>query len=244
MLSDAQRYGAVLVLLAASIAVSIVGPLDTWRGLLNTTLQGAAVLVALTGSPVGRVPRVAVFAIVAGSVAVTAVLSPSSRIAPNLLEALVLVVLPLTVVSRFRRDLYVSMQSVLGAVCIYLVIGMFFANLDLALSRLAGQPFFAAGASATDSEYMYFSFVTLTTVGYGDLTPGSGMARALAVSESMTGQLYLVTVIALVVSNLGRVRRGGGGTSSRGGREVLGRDDPADQAQQAPLAGDQDAAVE
>jgi hypothetical protein len=244
LISDAQRYGTVLVLLAASIGVSIVGPLDTWRGLLNTTLQGAAVLVALTGSPAGRASRAAVFAIVAVSIVLTAVLSPSLRILTNLLDGLVLVALPVTVVARFRRDLYVSVQSVLGAVCIYLVIGMFFANLDLALSRLTGRPFFAAGAPATDSEYMYFSFVTLATVGYGDLTPGTGMARALAVCEAMTGQLYLVTAIALVVGNLGRVRRSGSGTSSSGGRHVLVQDDPADQAKQPPLAGDQDAAVE
>ena len=219
------------MLLAASIAVSIIGPPDTLRSLLNTTLQGAAVLVALTGSSAGRAIRIAIFATVAGSVLLTAVLSPSLRIVTNVLDAVVLVVLPLTIVARFRRDLYVSVQSVLGAVCIYLVIGMFFANLDLALSRLTGRPFFAGGAPATDSEYMYFSFVTLATVGYGDLTPGNGVARALAVCEAMTGQLYLVTVIALVVSNLGRSRRGGGGpTPSGGGRDVLGGDDPADQA--------------
>jgi Ion channel len=244
LISDAQRYGTVLVLLAASIGVSIIGPPDTGRGLLNTTLQGLAVVVALTGSPAGRAPRAAVFAIVVASILLTAVLSPSLRIVTNLLDALVLVALPLTIGARFRRDLYVSVQSVLGAVCIYLVIGMFFANLDLALSRLTGRPFFAAGAPATDSEYMYFSFVTLATVGYGDLTPGTGMARALAVCEAMTGQLYLVTVIALVVGNFGRARRVGGGTPSSGARDDLVRDDPADQAQQPPPARDQDAAVE
>lgn len=227
-MSDTQRYGTVIVLLAASIAVSIIGPPDTWRSLLNTTLQGAAVLVALTGSSAGRAIRIAVLATVAGSVLLTAVLSPSLRIVTSVLDTVVLVVLPLTIVARFRRDLYVSVQSVLGAVCIYLVIGMFFANLDLALSRLTGRPFFAEGAPATSSEYMYFSFVTLATVGYGDLTPGNGVARALAVAEAMTGQLYLVTVISLVVSNLGRSRRGA--APSGGGRDVLGGDDPADQA--------------
>jgi hypothetical protein len=163
-------------------------------------------------------------------VLLTAVLSPSLRIVTNALDAVVLVVLPLTIIARFRRNLYVSVQSVLGAVCLYLVIGMFFANLDLALSRLAGRPFFATGAPATDSEYMYFSFVTLSTVGYGDFTPGNGVARALAVCEALTGQLYLVTVIALVVSNLGRARRPASPTPSGGRGDVRGGDDPAHQS--------------
>ena len=55
----------------------------------------------------------------------------------------------------------------------------------------------------------------LATVGYGDLTPGSGAAQALAVTEALTGQLYLVTVIALLVGSFGRARQRppGGGTS-------------------------------
>jgi hypothetical protein len=50
---------------------------------------------------------------------------------------------------------------------------------------------------------MYFSFITLATVGYGDLVPALQLGRALAVLEGLTGQLYLVTVVALVVSRIG-----------------------------------------
>jgi ion channel len=201
----------VLVLLLASIGISIVGPVETWSRVLNATLQGASVIVAVTGSSARSAVLVALIAIVAGSIVLTALLSPSLGVITNAMDAVVLVALPLVVVARFRRDLHVSTQSVLGAVCIYLVIGMLFANVDLALSRLSGQPFFAGTIVATDSQYVYFSFITLATVGYGDLTPGNGLARALAVSEALMGQLYLVTVIALVVSNLGRERQGRGG---------------------------------
>ena len=64
-----------------------------------------------------------------------------------------------------------------------------------------------APAFATVADYLYFSFVTQTTVGYGDLTAAGGFGRALAVLEALIGQLYLVTVIALLVSNLGSARR-------------------------------------
>jgi voltage-gated potassium channel Kch len=106
-------------------------------------------------------------------------------------------------------------QSVLGAVCIYLVIGMLYASVDSGLSQLTGQPFFAGAPKVSSSQYTYFSFITLTTVGYGDLTPGPGAARALAVVEALTGQLYLVTVIALIVGNFGRAREPRPGTGAR-----------------------------
>jgi voltage-gated potassium channel Kch len=52
--------------------------------------------------------------------------------------------------------------------------------------------------------FQYFSFITLTTVGYGDLTPGTELGQLLASLEALTGQLFLVSVVALVVGNLGR----------------------------------------
>jgi hypothetical protein len=48
--------------------------------------------------------------------------------------------------------------------------------------------------------YLYFSFTTLTTVGFGDLTAGSDAGRMLAVMEALLGQLYLVTVVAFIVA--------------------------------------------
>ncbi len=57
------------------------------------------------------------------------------------------------------------------------------------------------------SDFVYYSFVTLTTVGYGDLTASTGIGRMLSVTEALVGQLYLVTVVAILVSNLGRNRK-------------------------------------
>ena len=63
-------------------------------------------------------------------------------------------------------------------------------------------------ASDSTADFLYFSYVTLTTVGYGDLTAAGGFGRAVAVLEALLGQVYLVTVVALLVSNLGRGRKG------------------------------------
>jgi hypothetical protein len=125
----------------------------------------------------------------------------------DFLNAGVIAGLLVIIVARYRRFLSVNLQTVLGAICVYLAIGMLFASFDAGLSDLSRRPFFAQAANVTGSQYMYFSFITLTTVGYGDLTPVSGAARALAVSEALTGQLYLVTVVALLVASFSRSRQ-------------------------------------
>ena len=60
------------------------------------------------------------------------------------------------------------------------------------------------GADVTQSSRVYFSFTTLTTTGYGDYTPATSAGHALAVVEMLVGQLYLVTVIGVLVGSFGR----------------------------------------
>jgi voltage-gated potassium channel Kch len=83
---------------------------------------------------------------------------------------------------------------------------MFFAFVFSAIGTIGDKPFFAQQGTATTADYLYFSFVTLTTVGYGDLSARGGLGRATAVIDALLGQIYLVTVIALLVSQLGRRR--------------------------------------
>ena len=205
--AQAASYGAVVILLIASVAVSIVLPQATWSFALLIALEAGAVIVAISRSRARALvwPLMALFAALA--VGLTLLPQRSSHGVANLLSALILLSLPVVIVMRFRRDLYVTVESVLGAISIYLVIGLLYAALDSSVGAIGGQPFFAGTADATSSQYTYFSFVTLCTVGYGDLVPASGLARGLAVSEAVIGQLYLVTVIALVVGNLGRERQ-------------------------------------
>jgi hypothetical protein len=84
---------------------------------------------------------------------------------------------------------------------------MLFAFVFGAIGAFSSEPFFAEQTSQTVADYLYFSFVTLCTVGYGDLTAREGLGRATAVIEMLTGQLYLVTVVALVVSRMGAIPR-------------------------------------
>ena len=104
---------------------------------------------------------------------------------------------------RARR---VTSELVFGAVCVYLMMGfvgaLLFAVLDLwspgslALPAGAGS---GVGDATHFSAVAYYSFVTLTTLGYGDITPVSRLARSLSTMEAVTGQLYLAVLVARVV---------------------------------------------
>ena len=101
----------------------------------------------------------------------------------------------------------VNRQSILGAICIYVLLGLLFTFVYGAAASLGSGNFFAQGTDGTPDIRMYFSYVTLATLGYGDYTPSGNFGRTLAISEALLGQLYLVTVLALLVSNLGRKRQ-------------------------------------
>jgi voltage-gated potassium channel Kch len=123
-----------------------------------------------------------------------------------ILSFLVVGVAPVAIAASIWRRRLVDIQTILGAISIYVFIGMFFAFVYQAVGVIGSEPFFAQQKTATIADYLYFSFVTLTTTGYGDLTAAGGLGRALAVSEALFGQVYLVTVIALLISQFARRR--------------------------------------
>ena len=84
---------------------------------------------------------------------------------------------------------------------------MFFSFLYGVIGAVDPDSLFVQLHDSDREDQLYFSFVTLCTVGYGDLTPAGGLARAFAVAEMLIGQIYLVTIVSLIVSNLGAVRR-------------------------------------
>jgi hypothetical protein len=87
-----------------------------------------------------------------------------------------------------------------------ILIGLFFAQLYGAIDRAGGGHFFANGLKATPSDCVYFSFTTLSTIGYGDITASGNFGHTLSVTKGLIGQIYLVTIVSLFVGNLGRSR--------------------------------------
>jgi hypothetical protein len=99
-------------------------------------------------------------------------------------------------------------HTVRGVLCIYLWLGLLFSALHDFCATLIPHYLDGVGAHATQSDTLYFSLITLTTVGFGDITPASNAARAIAATEALVGQLYLVSVVAAVVARFRPQRRG------------------------------------
>ncbi len=207
----AYRFGIVLLLLLATFVFLAVGPTGDWVPLVAVILQGATLLAALSASSSSRrVWRVAVVVFVISLVSATIGLFVGERTITGSLFVLNLLVVagaPVAIIHSLVRRRVIDIHTVLGALCVYVLLGMLWSFAYAAVGTIESEPFFAEQARATVADYLYFSFVTLTTVGYGDLTAANGLGRALAVLEALIGQLYLVTVIALLVSNLSARRR-------------------------------------
>ncbi len=202
------RYGSVLVLLAATFVVMAAGPPDAWTRVLTVFLQGLTLLAALLASRVSRrLFRIAaIVALLSLLTSVTSVIvssSPDPSSVFFLLNLLLVATVPVVIARALWQRAIVDVQTVLGAVCIYVLLGMMYAFVYAAMNGLSSGDFFVQTSHATTPDFLYFSFITQTTVGYGDFTARGDLGRALSVLEALTGQLYLVTIIAVLVSRLG-----------------------------------------
>jgi hypothetical protein len=207
------RYGAVLVLTLAMTTFALSAPEGQLTRLTEVVLAGVALLAAMLTSgarPDVRRTTIAcvlvafVAAIVAGLAgAPTGTLALSAVAVIN--AATIAVILGGLV--RMVQERGVGMQAVFGALAIYLLVGLTFGFVIGAFATAFPGSYFAQGTDGVQTQRVYFSFTSLTTTDYGDLTARTPGARALAVLEMLIGQLYLVTVIATLVGNLRGRRR-------------------------------------
>ena len=203
-----DSYASLLVLLLANFLLLEVVDDVRWGAIGSTALAAVALVVAIsdpaTGHRVTRRHWQLIGACVALSPLVLLVNSASLVGLTYLLPVALLVTatLPVTL-RRILRQARVTYETVLGALCTYVLLGLLFAFVFLAIDDLAG-PFFTQAGPHRQSEFLYFSFVTLTTLGFGDLSPGVGLPQALTVLEALSGQIFLVTMVARLVTLWGR----------------------------------------
>jgi hypothetical protein len=115
-------------------------------------------------------------------------------------SAVLYVVAPFAVVRDIATRPRVDQEAVLGAIAAYLIVGMCFAFTYRAIGVLQPTPFFGAEGPGDMSQTLFFSFVTLTTTGYGNLVPATNPGQSLAVMEAVLGQLFLVTAVAKIIT--------------------------------------------
>jgi hypothetical protein len=210
--SARHRYGLVLGLTILAVLFSILAPETPAGRAVAILLQGLVLLAVIVTARDTRATRGTAGAVTIAAIVVLAVLV-GLKIVPRWVGAAgtaiavlaVLVVLTRGIV-RLIRERGVTVQAVAGALTTYLLIGLEFALVVRVGVGLSAHPYFAqvSNAAVTQSQEIYFSFTTLTTTGYGDLSPAVSAGRALSVLEMLIGQIYLVTVIGLLVGNMRR----------------------------------------
>jgi len=211
-----ERYGELLGAILLSFLFQGIANPGRWEQIVITVLLATTLVLAFRAA--NAKPRVMRFVLVVSGVVVvfSVVDSITGNVggAPARLANLLLVVLAppaivVGVVRSLRARGRVTVEAVFGVLCLYILLGMFFAFMYGTVDHL-GQPFFAGNVQATIAKCLYYSFTTLTTVGYGDLTAATNLGHTLSVSEALFGQIYLVTVVSVIVGNLSRARRGRG----------------------------------
>jgi Ion channel len=205
------RYGLLLVATVLSVTVQGIVEPGPVQQVVVTALAGATLVLAFHA---GRLPRRFVrfaAALAAAALAVALVRATAGGIgegAARTMNAALVALGPPAVaiglVRSLRESAEVRLEALMGVLCLYVLIGMAFGFVYGAMDRFGDEPFFAGGNTATVSHCLYFSLTTLATVGYGDFVAQSNLGHTLAVSEALIGQIYRVTVVSLIVSNLGR----------------------------------------
>ncbi|MGZ4649793.1 MAG: potassium channel family protein [Kineosporiaceae bacterium] len=205
-----DRYELLFALLLLTFVLGAFVS-EGWARVPSLLLYVAVLLIALrSGGLSGTIARTVRAVLAVGTiVAVIAVVAAPGTVSQGVQACWLAVVVLTTIVVIVRRVLHhrtVTMQTIFGALSAYLLIGFFFTSVYTALARLDPVPFFAGGQQATSPTLQYFSFVTLTTTGYGDYTAAGEAGRSLAVLEALVGQIFLVTLVARLVAMFGRVR--------------------------------------
>ncbi len=204
------RYGVVFLLTVALVVFVIAAPTADWSRAVALAIEGVALVVAIATGRTRKELRyrtaigvgVAMVLVIAGvwSGIISVQLS-------SVVSAIVTAAVPVVIVRgllRLMRERGVTLQAVAGALAIYLSIGLVFAAIISFIAQVDSTLYFAQHTSGTEGDRVYFSFTVLTTTGFGDFSAATPVGHALAVIEMLTGQLYLVTVIGLLIGNFVR----------------------------------------
>jgi hypothetical protein len=200
--SDA--FGLVLVLvLVTYVLTSLLGNRG-WDAVVLVVATSMTSVVALISSHARpRLIHIAVaLSILTVALATVAAISGGQTWLnfASLIQVLLLAVAMGAVLRRVVSAPEVGSRTILGALSVYTVLGILFTFVYGAIDRIQDGPFFEGTPHQAGSDFLFFSYTTLTTTGYGDLVPGGQPGRMISGLEMMIGQIFLVTLVAGLVS--------------------------------------------
>jgi ion channel len=199
-----DAFGLVLLLVLLTYVLASVLSNRSWGAVLLTIVTGATSVVALTSSHVRPVfvRRALMLALLAVLLATVSAATGGRHwlSAANLIEIGLLAVAMGAVLRRVLTAEAVSSRTILGAISVYAALGILFTWAYGLIDRLESGGFFGEGVAVEGSDFLFFSYTTLTTTGYGDLVPAGQVGRMVSGLEMMIGQVFLVTLVAGLVS--------------------------------------------
>ncbi len=205
------RYGVLLGLAVLNYVTLMILPNDEPAVVVGTIMVSATVLFALDAAESSRRLRIVARSLVFMLPVMAALFFggvTGTRSIISLLFAIVLGVATYVVLRHLLGHETISMNTLAAALAVYVLIGLVFTELFISASLFPpAEPFLAQPVQPERNDFVYLSYVTLTTVGFGDLTPKSDIARTLVITEALTGQIFLVTAVARVVSMFGQQKR-------------------------------------
>ena len=197
------RYGLLLLVLIGTYLLAAFSGAKLATE-IQVLLFALVLLIALRNSPMPRPWPLVIGAVTVIGTAVTFLASLSGSLdgkaAEDLWKALLLLMAVIMVVHRVLAKRTVTIQSIYGALSAYIIIGLMFASVFAAADYLSTTDFFVNNEPANTQTFQYFSFTTLTTLGYGDFTAAESGGRSIAVLEALTGQIFLATLVARLVA--------------------------------------------
>jgi len=204
------RFGVVLALILVTLTFTLAAPPGDGARFVSVSLQALTLVAAVIASRAHRwVIRLSVVVAALGVAGSAATLLGTDEFGQDsaVIVALPYVALtPAAIVVGLRKHFLeeggVTSQTVYGVLCLYCLVGLLFGVGFAVVEELSGDPFFTTGGAAHADDFLYYSFSTLTTVGYGDLVAATDLGRSLSIAEALIGQIYLVTVVAVIVSNV------------------------------------------
>ncbi len=201
-----EAYGLVLLLILVTFAVMMTLPPEGWGGrVAAVAVAGLTAVTGLTSSDVraARVRLAVAVAVLAVVAALIAQAVSSQRLVGLAFgaDAILLAIAALTILRRVILGAsQVDFRTILGAISVFTLLGLLFAFLFVAFANASHADFFTGVPDPSSSDYLFFSYTTLTTTGYGNLVPAGTVGQSFAVFEMLVGQFFLVTLVAGLVS--------------------------------------------
>jgi len=199
-----DAFGLVFVLVLTTYALASLLENHGWTSVVLTFATSATSVVALVSAH-ARHKFVRATVLLAGLTVLLAAIGAATddRTWLNLATVIQVSLLTIAMAAVLRRVVTapeIGSRTILGALSVYAVLGILFTFLYGVIERVQGGAFFEGHPHPASSDFLFFSYTTLTTTGYGNLVPGGQPGRLIAGLEMMAGQIFLVTLVAGLVS--------------------------------------------